>query len=172
MRRRAFTLVESIMVIVITMILTAASFAGLRGVQTWRATAAVRRVQSDLLYARSAAMLSGRRTLCVFDTSQNRYTLQQEANPPPAGSPVAIVGVTLEHPVTGSTWQVALNDLANGLTMTFPSGFTPTEIGFDVSGLMCRRMGSTMGKDVTLTLGSAGTVTVRGSSGLSEVSYP
>jgi prepilin-type N-terminal cleavage/methylation domain-containing protein len=168
MRRRAFTLVECVMVIVLTLILTAAAIGGLRGTQTWRASAAVTRVQSDLLYARSAALLTGRRTLCVFDTALGTYELQQEASP---GSG-AVVGVVLEHPVTDSPWQVALGDLASGLTLSLPPALNPTEIGFDAAGMPINRAGAALSNDITITLGGAGTLTLRAGSGLCEVSWP
>lgn len=167
MRRRAFTLVECVMVIVVTLILTAAAVGGLRGTQTWRASAAVRRVQSDLLYARSAALLSGRRTLCIFDAGQGTYELQQEASPASG----VIAGVVLDHPVTDAPWQVALMDLAPGLTLSLP-GLDPTEIGFDTAGMPVNRAGAPLSNDITLTLGGAGTITLCAGSGLCEVSWP
>lgn len=168
MRSRGFTLVESIMVIVLTMILATVALAGLRGTQTWRASAAVGRVQSDLLYARSAALLAGRRTLCVVDTVQNVYTLQQEASPATG----AIVGVVLDHPVTGTPWRVALGDLATGLTISFSPALNPTEIGFDATGMPINRAGTPLANDIAMRLGSTGTVTLRAGSGLCEVSWP
>ena len=168
MRPRAFTLVESVLVIVLTLLLTAAAIGGLRGTQTWRASAAVSRVQSDLLYARSAALLSGRRTLCVFNTSQGTYELQQEASPASG----AIAGVVLEHPVTGAAWRVTLGDLATGLALSFAPALNPTEIGFDATGMPISRAGSPLANDIAMRLGSAGTVTLRAGSGLCEVSWP
>ena len=150
MQTRGFTLVEAVMVIVLTTILTAAAIGGLRGTQTWRASAAIRRVQSDLLYARSAALLSGRRTLWVFDANQNSYELQQEASQATG----AIAGVALENPVTGTTWHVALNDLATGLTISFSPALNPAEIGFDNAGMPVNRAGAALTTDITMTLGS------------------
>jgi prepilin-type N-terminal cleavage/methylation domain-containing protein len=168
MRHRAFTLVECVMVIVLTLILTAAAIGGLRGTQTWRASAAAKRVQSDLLYARSAALLSGRRTLCVFSTTQPGYQLQQEASPASG----AIAGVVLNHPVTDAPWRVTLADLAPGLTLSLPSALNPAEIGFDTIGMPVNRAGAGLANDITINLGNGRTLTLRAGSGLCEVSWP
>jgi prepilin-type N-terminal cleavage/methylation domain-containing protein len=168
MHHRAFTLVECVMVIVLTLILTAAAIGGLRGTQTWRASAAAKRVQSDLLYARSAALLSGRRTLCIFDTGQGTYELQQEATPASG----AIAGVVLDHPVTDAPWRVTLADLASGLTLSFPPTLNPAEIGFDIAGMPINRSGAALANDITINLGNGSTLTLRAGSGLCEVSWP
>jgi prepilin-type N-terminal cleavage/methylation domain-containing protein len=81
MSRRGFTLVELSLVIVLTLILTSVVIHGLRGIGSWRAAAAIGRVQADVLYARDQALLSGRRTLCVFDATSQTYEIKQEAAP-------------------------------------------------------------------------------------------
>ena len=83
--RRGFTLVELVMVIVLTLILTSVSIKGLQGITAWRSAAAVQRVQADVLYARNQALLSTRRTVCVFDPSSHTYEIQQEAAPGSGG---------------------------------------------------------------------------------------
>jgi type II secretory pathway pseudopilin PulG len=76
----AFTLVEAVLAITLTMILTAAAIGGLVGVQAWRGSSAVRRFEGELLYAHSAALLSTRRVMCVLSNGTS-YALQQETTP-------------------------------------------------------------------------------------------
>jgi Tfp pilus assembly protein FimT len=165
---RGFTLVESVLVILLTLILTSVALGGLRGVQSWRAAAAVRRVQADLLYARNAALTSGRRTLCVFDLARMTYEIQQESSP---GSG-AVAATPLEHPVTGAAWSVALSDLAAGLQVRFAPALNPATFGFDAAGLPMRSTGGALGSDLVMTFGGVGTLTIRAGSGLCEVTWP
>jgi len=168
MRPHAFTLVESVLAITLTMILSAAALAGLRGVQSWRAAAAVRRIQADVLYARQAAVLSGRRTLCVFDLAKMTYELQQESSPR-SGSFVATV---IDHPLTSEPWRVALGDLSSGLGVSFAPILNPSAFGFDAAGMPVTSAGSVLGSDLVMTFTNRATLTLRAGSGLSEVTWP
>jgi prepilin-type N-terminal cleavage/methylation domain-containing protein len=168
MRRRSFTLVESMLAIAIAAILTAAALSGLRGVQSWRGAAAARRVQSDLLCARQTAMLSTRRTLCVFDLGAMTYEVQQESTP---GSG-AIVATVMDDPLTSAPWRVNLSGLATNLGVSFNPTLNPATFGFDAAGLPVTGAGSALGSDLVLTLTSGATLTVRAGSGLCEVTWP
>ncbi len=168
MGRRGFTLVESVLAIAISAILTAAALGGLRGVQTWRGAAAVRRVQSDLLSARQMAMLSTRRTLCVFDLAKMTYEVQQESSPGRG----AIVATVIDHPLTSEPWRVTLGDLAAGLGVRFNPVLSPATFGFDAAGLPENTAGSVLAKDLVLTFTSGATLKLRAGSGLCEVNWP
>ncbi|MEW6252977.1 MAG: hypothetical protein AB1716_20255 [Planctomycetota bacterium] len=166
--RRGVTLVELVLVITLTLVLSAAAIGGLRGVQSWRTSAAVRRVQADLDYARSLALLSGRRTLCRFDLAASSYELQQE--PQPASG--VIQGSPLVHPLDGRAWQVALDDLAAELTVTLQPVLTASAIGYGTDGLPVDANGTAVGQDVRLTFSNGAVLTLRSGSGLSEVTWP
>lgn len=168
MRPRAFTLVELVLVISLTLILSAGALIGLRGTQNWRAAAAVRRLQADFTYARSAALLSGRRTLCAFDAGNGAYEIQQEASP---GSG-AITGVTLTHPATGQPWRVVLANLASGLQVDVSPATSRAFFGFEVTGMPVDSSGAALTRDLVLTCRPGGVLTLRAGSGLCEVSWP
>ena len=167
MTRRSFTLAELVAAIAVSAFLTGAAMSGLRGVQTWRGAAAVRRVHSDLMCARQTAMLSTRRTLCVFNLGNITYELQQESSP---GSG-AIVATVIDHPLTDEPWRVSLRDLAAGLGVSFSPALSPATFGFDTSGLPVNAAGSALASDLVLTFTTGATVTVRAGSGLCEVNW-
>jgi type II secretory pathway pseudopilin PulG len=160
-----FTIVEMVMVIVLTLILMAASVKGLQGIGAWRSAAAVQRVQADVLYARNQALLSARRTLCVFDPDSHSYEIQQEAAP--ASGPIS--ATLIDHPLTSEPWQVALQDLPGSISIS--SAPTPT-FGFGADGIPVGISGARLGSDIDLTFGNGATLTVFAGSGLSEVIWP
>ena len=163
-QRHGFTLVELVLVISLTMILASAALGGLRNMTRWRMSAAVGRVQSDLLYARDLAMLSARRTWCEFDLRGQAYELGQE----PAPASGAIASKPIAHPLTGDTWRVTLAELADGLTVASDDpefGFAADGVPVDASG---RWLGSS-GAEVRFSNGA--TLTVAGGTGLPEVQW-
>ena len=164
-RRRGFTLVEMVMVIVLTLILTSVSIKGLHGISTWRSSAAVQRVQADVLHARNQALLSARRTLCIFDLDSQTYEIQQE--PTPASG--SISAVLVDHPLTSEPWRVALQDLSGSLSIS--SAPTAT-FGFDTDGMLVAASGTRLSSDVDVTFNNGATLTVFAGSGLSEVNWP
>jgi Tfp pilus assembly protein FimT len=166
-QQRAFTLVEAVLVIVLTLILTSASIGGLVGVQNWRGNSAVRRFQADALYARNVAITSTRRVMCVISTGTT-YELQQEAAP---GSG-AVVATAMNHPLTDQAWRVNLGDLRSGLSVTVQPSLTPVEFGFNLDGRLIRRNGSVMQSDVVVTFNNGAVATLRAGSGLCEVQWP
>lgn len=164
-RARGFTIVEMVMVIVLALILTAASIKGLQGIGAWRSAAAVQRVQADVLHARNRALLSARRTLCVFDTGSHAYEIQQEAAPASG----AISATLIDHPLTDEPWQVTLQSLSGNLSIS--SAPTPT-FGFGADGIPVESSGTRFGSDIAVTFSNGATLTVFAGSGLSEVSWP
>ncbi len=167
-RRSGFTLVELVLVISLTLVLTAGAISGLRGVDTWRASSAVRRVQTDLQYARDLAVLSARRTLCVFDLDSMTYEIRQE--PTPGGG--AISGNVLAHPLTEQPWEVAVSGLSGGLRITSVSTVDPPTFGFGADGRPLDPAGTALRKDVGIRFSNGAALSVRAGSGLCEVRWP
>lgn len=165
-RARGVTLVELVVTLTIALILLSAAVGGLVGVQTWRATSAVRRVHADLSYARARAMLSERRTLCTFDLGAQDYTLAQE--PQPATG--EIKAQPLPHPLYGTDWQVRLADLGGGVRVAGISG--ANVLGFGVDGQPVRISGQPIAQDVRIRFSTGAEIRMYGGSGLCEVVWP
>jgi len=167
-RQRGFTLVELVLVIVLTLILTSGAIKGLRGIGLWRSAAAVGRVQADILYARNQALLSARRTLCVFDLQQQTFEIQQESVP--TGG--AFAATVIEHPLTSAPWRVVLADLASGLSVSsLPDMDNPT-FGFGPDGTPLKSTGARVSRDIDVTFNNGARLTIFAGSGLSEVRWP
>lgn len=166
--RPAFTLVELVAVIVLTLILTAASIHGLRGLGEWRTAAGIRRVEADLRYARDAALLSGRRTACVFDLSAQTYELRQEDEPGMG----ALSATVIDHPTTYLPWSVVVGELASGLAITSLSDSQSPAIGYDGEGLPIRLTGTRYSANITVNFNDGAVLRVYAGSGLPEVVWP
>lgn len=167
-RAHGVTLVELVLVIVLTLILASAAIGGLKGVQTWRAAAAIRRIQADLTYTRNLAMISSRRTLCVFDSSGDSYEIRQEAVPsqgPISGSPVL-------HPLTGQPWSVALAELGGAVGINTVTGVSNESLGFGGDGMPLDALGQPAAGNVTVELSNGADIVVYRGSGLSEAVWP
>jgi Tfp pilus assembly protein FimT len=163
--RRAMTLMELVVVIVLTLILSATAIHGFSGLGEWRATAAVRRVHADVLHARQEALLSGRRTVCVFNPATDTYEIRQESSPG-VGSISASV---IDHPLTDAPWQVELSKMGGGVGIS--SAPTPT-FGFGSDGTPIDTSGARIKRDIGVTFSSGAKLIVRAGSGLSEVTWP
>ncbi len=166
---RGVTIVELVMVIVVTMILAGASIAGLNGVQAWRSAAAVKRLHADFGFVRNLAMLSTRRTaLVVVDQASMTYELRQEAAPG-AGT---LVTTPLTHPVTGQDWRVVWGSVATGLSLLSNSGPAGGVIGFDADGLPIDASGTLWNADIDLSLSSGATIAIEQQTGIAELTWP
>lgn len=166
-RARAVTLVELVVTMAIALILAGAAIGGIVGVKTWRATAAVRRVQADLTYARARAMLTGRRTLCSFDAAKQEYVLRQE--PQPATGRIS--GPPMIHPQDHRPWRVRLADLGS-VRVKLPGTLNSGGLGFATDGRPVTRLGKPLAKDVRLTFSNGARLIVRAGSGLCETVWP
>jgi len=164
-QRRSFTLVEMVLVIMLTLILTSLSIKGLRGVSAWRSASAIQRVQADILHARNQALLSGRRTVCILDLDSHTYEIQQETTP--ASGPIS--AAPIEHPLSREPWRVALQELSGGLRIS--AAPTPT-FGFGVDGMLVGTSGAHLSGDINVTFSNGATLTVLAGSGLPEVDWP
>ncbi len=165
---RAFTIVELVLVITVSVILSAVAIGGLLGYDSWRSAAAVKRIQADLLYARQLAMQSQRRTLCVFDTGAQTYALQQEATP---GSG-AVTGASLTHPLTEANWSVAMSGLSASLTVSSVSGASGNTFGFDANGMPIESTGAAVSGDVDVTFSDGVKLRVAQHTGIAEIIRP
>lgn len=177
--RRAVTLVELTLVIALTLILSAVAIGGLRGLRTWRAAAAVRRVQADLTFARNQALLSGRRTWCVFDLNSQSYELRQESQPGRDSPRTAAQSwPLLEHPATGRPWRVGIAELASDLRVSAIAGVDDAQFGFGPDGLPMQTSGAAVRSDIELTFVGGSTaapvasLAVRAGSGRVEALWP
>jgi Tfp pilus assembly protein FimT len=165
---RGVTLVELVTVIVLTLVLTSVAIGGLVGMRTWRRAAAVRRIHADVLYARHLAMLSSRRTLCVFDTASQTYELRQEAAPASG----VVAATVIEHPTSAGPWTVALADLAGDLRVVSVVGVSAATLGFGADGLPIESSGAWVGQDVRIDFDNGAAIEVRRGSGFAEVIWP
>ncbi len=166
--RCAFTLMEMVAVMTLSMILAGIAVGSLRGAGEWRSAAAVRRVRSDVLYARHLAVLSGRRTLCTFDAAKNTYELQQETTP----SSGPIDASTLNHPLTNEPWLIDAQALAPGLGISKVPSAKGGAVGFSAAGMPIDLGGDVLGADQTVTFSSGAILTISAGSGICEVSWP
>ena len=167
-RRPAFTLVELVAVIVLTAILTAASIEGLRGLAQWRIASGIGRVEADVRYARDAALLSGRRTACVFDLSDQTYEVRQEDEP----STGAMTATVIDHPTTYQPWTVYVGDLASGLQISSVNNVSTPAIAFDGEGVPIQMTGTILTANATIDFSDGAVLRVYAGSGLSEVVWP
>ena len=136
-RRRGFTLVEILAVVLIIGIASAIIIPQIGTRDDMRVTAAARALVSDLVYAQSLAISNGTYVYIKFDVANNNYTLLSTAAP--SGGDVA-----LSHPVTQTTyiqqfgasapgWEnVSVNSAVfNGVDVNYRPEFT---LAFDEIG--------------------------------------
>jgi len=164
---RGVTLVELVLVIVLTLILAAVAIGGFTGMQTWRAAAAARRTHADLTFARDLALLSSRRTLFVFGKSGESYEIQQEAVP----SSGRIAGSVLEHPLTGQAWTVSLDELSAGLRVA-TGGLPEGGLGFGSDGMPLTDAGKPTRDDVVVRFNSGAQIVIESGTGIGNLSWP
>ncbi len=164
-RRRAFTLAELVLVIVLTAILSAGALGALRGLGTWRDAAALKRLVSDIRHARGLAMYTGRRTMVVFDLTAQSWRIEQEAQPASG----AFSGRTITNPQTFEPWVVRLGDIASRLRIASLSNMPRGRIGFGPDGLPIDASGNLPQRSAIVTLSSGQQVMIYSGSGLCEV---
>lgn len=166
--RRGLTLVELVLTMAIALILATVAISGLVGVQSWRASSAVRRIGADLAYARATAMLSSCRTLCTFDLKAQRYTLEQESQPGTG----KIAAQVLTHPLNDAPWNVSIADLGGGTHLNTLSGVSNNGLGFGADGCPLQPNGKPLTQDARLRFAGGVEIVVRGGSGVSEIIWP
>ncbi|RMF95720.1 MAG: prepilin-type N-terminal cleavage/methylation domain-containing protein [Candidatus Schekmanbacteria bacterium] len=98
---KGFTLIEIILVITIIAIIVGAGIAFLDDSSTnFSLDSAARRIASDINYARSYALKTGKIVNVVFDSANNRYSLEQE-------------GAYIKHPLRKDDFLITFTDKFN-----------------------------------------------------------
>jgi prepilin-type N-terminal cleavage/methylation domain-containing protein len=162
----AFTLVELLVVITLTLILAGAAVGTLSGATTWRTRAGVRRIEADVACARSYALLTGCRTLWAYTTSTATYELQQEQAPRTG----AISATVINHPLTSAAWRVRVSDLG-GLQISSFGSLGATSFGFGADGRPISTAGAVLSNNVDITFQNGTVLTIYAGSGVAEVTW-
>lgn len=165
-RRRALTLMELALTLVVILVLAGAAVGAVKGAATWRRTGGVKRVAADLTYARDLALLTGCRTLWSFQAASQSYTLRQESSPATG----ALGGTALVDPLTGAAWNVALAGLG-GLAISGITGTPDSAVGFSPEGTPLRTSGASVSASIQITLSNGAVLTVDRGSGLAGVAW-
>ncbi len=163
--RRAWTLSELVLVIVLTAVLAAGALGALRGLGRYRDAAAEKRLVDDLRHARGLAMFTGRRTMVVFDLGAQSWRIEQEHHPGTG----YFAGSTIVHPHTFAPWEVRLPQIAATLRIVSLSNAPNRHIGFDADGLPIDHAGNNLRRSPTISLSNGRTLVVYSGSGLCEV---
>jgi prepilin-type N-terminal cleavage/methylation domain-containing protein len=115
---KAFTLLELILVIVITAILSVVVIPNVfSGYSTVRTSTAIRKIADDIRYCREEAIATRKRCRIQFNTGNNSYT-------------VYLDGTVMPHPVNQGNFVV---DLGSDITLTSVS-FTGDSLSFNKFG--------------------------------------
>ena len=115
---KAFTLLELILVIVITAILSVVVIPNVfSGYSTVRTSTAIRKIADDIRYCREEAIATRKRCRIQFNTGNNSYT-------------VYLDGAVMPHPVNQGNFVV---DLGSDITLTSVS-FTGDSLSFNKFG--------------------------------------
>lgn len=153
--RSGFTLIETVVVLVVLGLLASVAFQSLH-IADEREGLAAERLSADLRYAQSWAMMSRNRTWVVFDTGANRYSLYME-NP---ASPGKAGRVLMTDPLAQAAFQVTFGDEeTGGVALASPDFGGKTEVEFDPKGLAYDGDGIALASDGTVLAGKR-TVTV------------
>ena len=132
-----FTLVEIIVVMVVTGLMAMVAAAALNSIGGGRAAAAARLIQRDLTFARQRAIATGTRVWIPIDVGADSYRLLAE-NP---DSPGRAGALAINDPGTGRAFLEQLNDGAFVDVQIVSASFDgAAEIGFDWLG---RPLGTT-----------------------------
>lgn len=160
--RRGFSLIELVVVMVMTAILAAVAIPATASLATSRRAVAARQMSRDLNFARQRALATGRTMWVVFSTSADTYTMLEE--------PVGLAGRTnataLIDPSTGRVFAEALNtgEYA-GVDLSAVSFGGGSEVGFDWRGRPKRNDTTFLTSTATITITGA-TITIQPETGL------
>lgn len=171
-QRSGFTLIELILVMVITALLAVSAQPGIRGLDALKVYGAARRLQADLRYTRQLAVSRGTAYVFLYETSldgsgNQRYRVYDSGT-----------GINVDDPFTGDP-GVSGQDWSSGLVVdyttdpqwagvTFYSQSLPTgQLRFDSFG----KVTSTFGSTITLSYrGDVRIVSLNGDYGSFSVS--
>ena len=167
-RRRAFSLIELVTVIVLLGIL-AACLGGptLAYMNSIRSRSAATRILADIRFIQRYAMSSRSRTWITFDVANNRYTLYAEdlTNPGKANRKA------VAHPLDQSTGAIQLGANTNlNVTLSSVNINSTTEVEFDSWGRPYDGNSAVLTAAGTISLSNGVTITLRPISGFGEQS--
>jgi prepilin-type N-terminal cleavage/methylation domain-containing protein len=165
-RRRGFSLIELVTVIVILSVMAlAAAGPALSSMDSLRTRAAAARMAADIRYARRFALASGLKTWVVFDAAENSYQLHVEDrdNPGKAGR------LPLTRPLDQSTdtVQFGTGPFAN-VSITGVSIGSGSEIEFSSFGEPFDGGGTSLSATGTVALSNGVVVTIHPAGGAVE----
>jgi type II secretory pathway pseudopilin PulG len=172
LREKGFTLIESILIIVILVILGAVAFLALGDMTGTKAPALARRLQSDITYAQRLAMTRHLRYRVYFNAAPAPASGYAVVNDADGDSSWGETGEFAPNPAGGGNLSVALNaGTYSGITIS-AVGFTGGFVEFSSLGVPFDGAGQlSAAKTVTVAGGSATqTVTVQPQTG--RVSSP
>lgn len=146
MKQRAFTLVELIIILLITGILAAVAIINAPDLPKMRTEQAAHKVKSDIRYVQNYALASRQRTRVDFSAAADNYTVYRE---PSAGN-----WEILANPLTGNDFIVSfasgeyagvsistVNFVSAGYNLVFDAAGIP--YGYDPSGGAATALSST-----------------------------
>lgn len=165
-QRRAFTLVELMLVIAMTAIVAGMAAGGLKSVRSAQKSNAVRRVQADLTYARDRAMSTGCRTQWALVKAAQAYELRAESAP--ASGTISAKVIKLP---SGAAWHVALRDLAAGLSVSKLTAANSNAVFFAAAGNLINKSGKPAG-DATVKFNSGAIIAISSTTGAAAVHWP
>jgi prepilin-type N-terminal cleavage/methylation domain-containing protein len=131
--RRAFTLIELIVVMVLIAIMAAVAVPAIGNLTSTRASTAARQLARDLTFARQQAGARGVTIWVVFDTANESYSILAES----LQTPGLANALTITDPATGQPFvqRFTSGDFVNvDLTSVSIGGVTGTHLGFDWLG--------------------------------------
>jgi len=146
--RRAFTLVEMIVVITIVGALAAAAVVSLRPGMAMRTWAGAQRVQMDIALAQHLAITSGRWVWVDFDRAESSYAITWETSPGAGrGSRTPVVRADTRRPI-----QTSLDTADYGQTRLTTVSFNGSDVlAFDSRGVPYDGKGGRLSSDGRVT---------------------
>ncbi|MBX3356890.1 MAG: GspH/FimT family pseudopilin [Phycisphaeraceae bacterium] len=163
-RRRAFTLVEMIAVMVVVSVVAAVAIPSFSSIAGTRQIAAARLLLRDLTYARERAIATGTRVWVVFSVSGNSYSVLAENPAAPGRAGAAIIP---DPSAPNRTYQQLLNTGEfSGVQIVSAAFDSQVEVGFDWCGRPLNTTSAFLAANGVVTLTGSKTVTVQARTGL------